>query len=715
MTEIPKSKQFMSNRVEEDDDSIDLGALLATLWRGKWIIALAAALAVLIGGYYAYVAATPLYRATATVMLQTKQDNIVDLQSVVGGLSGDSTEVNSEVEVLRSRGLMGKVVDRLDLVDDPEFNGKLREPGLIAGVRQNVTSSIKGLLGSSGAPSDAATADPERQTRDSVISALLEKVSISNVRQSLVFNVTVESQSPTKSALIADTIADLYILNQIEVKFEATEKATSWLTSRVAELQVELEAAENKVSEFNSRTQLVSLEGLQALERQIKDLRDRIDMAEATRATADARLEALQSAQTNAEKLAAANDPQLTRFGRTAAESEPMQAAFDARFDALLDRAELDAARAAQQLTALKNSEAELNRQIDVQGKDLITLQQLTREAEATRTLYEYFLTRLKETSAQQGIQQADSRVLSNAVVPNAPSEPRKSRILALSLILGLMIGAGIVLLREMRNNSFRTARDLEAATGHTVLGQLPVIPAGKRHKVMEYLANKPTSAAAEAVRNLRTSLMLSNVDAPPQVIVSTSSIPGEGKTTNSIALTYNLLGLGKRVLLIEGDIRRRTLNEYFPEMPQSGVVSVLAGDRSFEDCVHRPANFGADVLAGEKTAVNAADLFSSDKFKDFVKQMRGRYDAIIIDTPPVLVVPDARIIAQSADAILFTVQWDSTSRTQVEEALRMFENSNQRVTGLILSQISAKGMKRYGYGGSYGAYAGYGAKYYTG
>jgi polysaccharide biosynthesis transport protein len=715
MTEFPKTKQFASTLSEEDDDSIDLSALLGTLWRGKWIVGLAAAIALLLGGYYAYVVATPMYRATSVVMLQTKQDNIVDLQSVVGGLSGDSTEVNSEIEVLRSRGLMGKVVDRLDLVSDPEFNSKLQEPSLFDQVKGQIKGTVKGLLGLGSSENVEQTGDPQRRTRDNVISALLEKVSVSNIRQSLVFNVTVETRSPAKSASIADTIVDLYILNQIEVKFEATEQATSWLTNRVAELQVELEAAETKVSDFSSQTKLVSIEGLQALERQIKELRDRIDMAEQTRVKADSHLSAMKAAETNDEKLALTDDSQLERFGQTAATSSSMQTAFDARFDRLLERAEIDFARATKQLAALRNSEKEIDRQIARQGQDLITLQQLTREAQATRALYEYFLTRLKETSAQQGIQQADSRVLSRAVVPSAPSEPRKSRILALSMILGLMVGAGIVLLREMRNNSFRTAREMEAQTGYAVLGQLPVIPAAQRQKVLQYLASKPTSAAAEAVRNLRTSLMLSNVDNPPQVIVSTSSVPGEGKTTNSIALAYNLIGLGKRVLVIEGDIRRRTLNEYFPDMPRTGIVSVLSGERSFDEAVHRPESFAADVLAGEKTATNAADLFSSERFKDLIKEMRGRYDFIIIDTPPVLVVPDARIIAQVADAILFTVKWDSTSKQQVEEALRMFQNSNQRVSGLILSQISAKGMKRYGYGGSYGAYASYGAQYYTG
>ncbi|WP_108838560.1 polysaccharide biosynthesis tyrosine autokinase [Tateyamaria sp. Alg231-49] len=693
-----------------DEDVIDLGALLATIWRGKWLIILLTGLSVLAGGYYAYVMATPLYRSTAVVILETNQEQIVDLQSVAGGLSGDTSEVNSEVEVLRARGLMGKVVDRLNLVEDPEFNTELQA----ATLSDQVKDHIKDMLGLTDIPIVLTPEEQEQRTRDGVVTKLLEATSIRNVPLSLVFQVTVESENPRKSARIADTIVDLYILNQIEVKFEATEQATIWLSERVSELQARLEQAEADVSEFSASTELVSIEGLQALERQIKDMRDRIATAEANRSDLEAGITALEAAASKDAQAALADDAQLTRLLPRATTDDAMAQAFDTRFQQVLQRRQIELTRTDQQLRALRTSEVELNRALDQQGEDLITLQQLTREAEATRVLYEYFLTRFNETSAQQGIQQADSRILSNAVVPLNPSEPRKPLILAMSGMLGLMLGAGIILLREMRNNGFRTAQDLEAFTGYSVLGQVPSMPSSTRRKVLKYLSDKPTSAAAEAIRNLRTSIMLSNVDNPPKVILSTSSVPGEGKTTNSLALAQNLLGLGKSVLLIEGDIRRRTLNEYFSDVPKQGVVSVLNGDKSLSDAVFHNEGFGADVLAGEVTRINAADLFASEKFKQMIKEARESYDAVIIDTPPVLVVPDARIIAEVVDAIIFTVQWDKTSKTQVEESLRLFHTSGQRVTGLVLSQISARGMKRYGYGGRYGAYSAYGSKYYS-
>lgn len=694
----------------QQDDIIDLSAVLATLWRGKIWIALITAVFVVAAGYYAYVVATPKYRSTAVVILETNQQQILDLDSVVPGLTGDSTEVASELEVLRARSLMGKVVDRLGLVDDPEFNTDLQAVSQL----DQVQDMIKERLGLLTAPPTLPEEEQAARTRDAVITQLLRAVSVRNIPSSLVFQVTLETESATKSALLADTIVELYILNQIEVKSEATEQATIWLSERVAALQADLEAAEAEVGDFSASTDLVSLEDLQALERQIKDLRDRIDAARVVRTDVANRTSAIEVATTRADQAAIADDAQLTNLLARAADDESFLPTFDARLELVVARLNAEMMRADQQLAALELSEADLASDLDQQTQDLITLQQMRREAEATRVLYDYFLTRFNETSAQLGIQQADSRILSQAVVPNQPSEPRKPLIIAMAAFLGVLLGIAVILWKEARNTGFRTARDLERLSGHTVLGQIPRMPVRSRRKAIQYLTDKPMSAAAEAYRNLRTSLMLSHIDNPPKVIIMTSSVPGEGKTTNSIALAQNLLGLGKKVLLVEGDIRRRTLNEYFQNVPKDGLLSVMSGAKTLEDAVFQSPGFGADILAGEKTSTNAADVFSSEAFSSFIQTARQAYDAVIIDTPPILVVPDARIIAEHADAVIFTVKWDHTSQTQVEESLRLFHTSGQRVTGLALSQISPKGMKRYGYGGSYGAYAGYGSKYYS-
>ena len=704
------SGRSVSTSIQDDNisDEIDLSQLVRTLWRGKFLILFCAVIALIVGIWYAYVQAVPVYTSSTALALESRQEQVVDIESVMTGLGGDQQTINTEIEVIRSRGIAEKMVDQLSLMEDPEFNARLRpKPNFSIGM---AVSFIREKLGF--ANNVQVTPDP-RQAVDATIDNVLSVFSVSNVSNSFVFRITATTTAPAKSALMANILAELYIANQLDAKFAATEKATDWLTSRVAQLKIELETAEKEVKMFNANADLVSEEALIALNRQIKELRNRLTDAQTLRDDADLRFTQMRVAADTKDIILmqqAANDPALDRLAANLQENATaaLQTTFDTRFDQVINRAILERDRAINQIDALDETIALQENKIARQSEDLVALQQLQREAEASRLIYEFFLGRLKETSVQQGIQQADSRVISLAVVPTAASAPRKSMILALSMMLGLMLGAALVLAREFSQNTFRESTELEKRTGYTVIGQIPSIPARRRKRVLKYLQDKPTSVAAEAIRNLRTSVLLSDIDNPPQIIMSTSSIPGEGKTTQSLAIAQNLTGLGKTVLLIEGDLRKRIFAEYFDIKDKKGLLSVLSADTKLEDAVVHEPSLNADVLIGEKSTTNPADIFSSKRFGEFLAGLRKQYDYIIIDTAPVNLVPDARVIGQSVDAVMYTVKWDSTTHRQVQDGLRALENVNVRVAGLVLGQIDARQMKRYGYGDSYGSYGGY-------
>lgn len=663
-------------------NGIDFTNLIYALWQGKWLIVTTTALTILAGGYYAFVVVTPVYRSSSVVILEPKSDQIVTFQSVTGGLTGDTPEVNSEVEILRARSLMHDVVEKLDLFNDTEFNRSLTPPT----PKVVLKSKIKHRLGWSTPPENLTPVDFDRRTRDSVVTALLRKVRIENLRKSTVFRINVQTKTAAKSALIADTIAHLYVEQQITRKIESAAQATVWLENRVGELQLELEQAEAKASDFSASTALVSPESLQAQKRKIKALRERITEAEQEKILTEINAKTLQSARDIGTKIEVANDAQLTRF----ALDDTYRVAFDSRFETILERAASDKVRAGQQLETLRFSEADLRSQIDKQGQDLIYLQQLDREAHATRVLYEHFLSRLKETASQQGIQKADSRILSPAVIPYKPSEPRKSLIVSMSAIFGLTASLCLVLIAELRRSTFRSLSSLERHVGYIGLAQFPVISIAQKPDLLDELAANPKAWFSNSIRDLRTSLML-NKKRDLKVIGITSSVQNEGGASMAVALAANFVRLDKSVLLIDTCQTQDRINDYFGDEPTRGIFTVLRDEYGIDQSLHHPETLGADVLFCDDNSTSASDLFLSQKFETFVAEMKDRYALIIVNAPAITTAPATRAVLKTADTVLLSVKWDSTQKTDVNAALRMLQHADISVSGVLLSETETQ------------------------
>ncbi|WGW04477.1 polysaccharide biosynthesis tyrosine autokinase [Tropicibacter oceani] len=692
-------------------DSIDLVEVLRIFWRGKWLIAIFATGFALLVGYYAFNVAQPQYATSVRLALEVRSQQVVDLESVVSGVSTEQAAINTELEVITSRGLLEKLVQDLNLTEDPEFNVSLQDDSGLSVSKIKVF--IKDLFGVGG-PKDLEPSDED--TLLAVTEAISGSITANAQRNTYLLEIRVSTGDPKKSALIANRLAQIYLDDQIAIKFAATEYAVNWLSERVQDLELELKQKEDTIRELRAETDLISLEALEAINVRSKDIRERLADAEIAVTAAQARFEDL-SLLAESDDLAAIeaklNMPALRPLLRDAQRGDAQALrSFRAMVTAAVDQARDNLDRATSQRDSLETSYRRIQSEIDEQNTDLLKLNQLVREADATRVLYETFLARLKETSVQIGLQQADSRILSEAI-PGRLVAPRKTRMIAIGIILGGLLGAALSLLMDLRKNGFRTAEDLEKTTGYTSLAQIPQMPIKDRSGLVTFLRQNPTSAAAEAIRNLRTSVLMSNMASPPQIIMSTSSIPGEGKTTQAIALAQNLSGMNKKVLLIEGDIRRNTLSQYFGKESPAGLVAVVMGDASIEEAVMKDDLLGADILMGGKSEMNAADLFSTEMFRQFLLNIRNVYDYVIIDTPPVLVVPDARIIGPLVDAIIYSVHWDHTQKIQVKNGLRELSSVGVHVTGLVLSRVDPKGMKRYGYGGRYGAYSGYGNAYY--
>ena len=601
---------------------------LRALWRARWLIVVAALVGAALAAGYARGIAVPTYRAAVSLMLLPEEPRVIDLESVLPALGRDAQVVNTQAEVLRSRVLVGRLVDTLELTRDAEFNPALRAtaPAAPAALAAGLRERLEGWLGAPGPTAAAPPPDPRARTIEHVRAAL----DIAVAPETLVLTVAVTTRAPDKSARIANSLADLYLADQVALKLEANARATEWLSGRVADLQARLETAEARARSARAAQNLTSAEELTQMER---------------------RLEAL-------------------RALRTAA-------------DATAERVALD-----MQIAALTEA-------VQRASRDQVTVRQLEREAEATRLLYGNFLSRLQETALQTGRHAPDARILSAATPPAAPAWPRTGALVVLGLIGGTGLGALAALARAQWGGRIASMDEAHRVTGLPVLAALPELP--PRRTPLDALLRQPDGPLAEAVRDLRNSLLLAAPRPGAQVIALTGSVPGEGVSAAALTLAQLLSGWRKSVLLIEAAPAGRSILADFDAAERPGLLSVLAGVTDLDAALWRPEGAGMDVLVGERVSAAAADILSTDRLQRFLAEMRARYDYVLIDTPPVLARSEARLIAPLADAVVYAVRWKSTSIAQIRRGLVRFAGFGVPVTGVVLTRAAPRAARRAG------------------
>lgn len=721
----PKEKPFMKTTTNRSlsqmtessqsliPDEIDILKVLQVLWRGRLWIVLCMLICFIAGGYYAYRIAQPSYSATTVIEFAPKQSQVLGLEAMVSGTSVNQASLNTEIATILSREMAEAVVKKMGLTNDTAFNSP---------TQLTLKDRMKRIVGMPVPPPVLTIEQKESLALRRATSWVRNSISADGARDSYLLKITARADNPGKARELADATAESYIQSQLDEKYTETEQAIDWLSGRVEELETDLRNREIQINNLLSKTDVVSSESLQALQLQIKEFRDRLASRQKTRATIQEQVAIYQNAlasQSKPEILAAFDDRLLDRIGTQLEDNlegdTADRDAFFARAEALADATRLSLTRVNEEIAGLSQSVTSLENKGEEQGRDLRMLRQMQRELSVSQNLYNTFLVGLQETTVQVGLVRPDSRIMSSADTPQTAVAPRKTRILAISLFLGFLIGCAFLLVRELLNNRIQDMNELENLTNLPVLGSVPVYPIRKREELLNFISSNPTSSEMEAIRNLRTSILMQNSDKPSQIIMVSSSIPGEGKTSLSLSLAHNLSGLGKRVLLMEGDIRRRTLNEYLDKSQVTrGILDVVSGDSSLEDAIVHVSNIGVDILAGQRSDVNPADIFSSTAFKSLLERLREDYDHIVIDTPPVLVVPDARIIASMADKLLYVVKWDHTSREQIKNGVKLFEAFGQTISGFAITQVNVRKIRRYGYGDQYGAYASYGSSYYS-
>jgi capsular exopolysaccharide synthesis family protein len=361
--------------------------------------------------------------------------------------------------------------------------------------------------------------------------------------------------------------------------------------------------------------------------------------------------------------------------------------------------------------TTLAANLAAVQQNVGELSKAGVKLGELQREADANRALFETFLARFKETSQQDQILKPDARIISAAESPLAPSFPKKKVILAVALGIAVLLGVFLALLIERLDNGFRSPEQVEKMTGVPGLGLIPAAPVSRKTPPHEYLLQKPTSAYAEALQSVRTALHFSNVDHPPRVVLVTSALPQEGKTTFAISLARIAARSGLKVVLVDADMRRPKIAKLMGLESDAGLRELLAGDALIPGVLHKDEQTGLHIIPSRPDTPGPQDLLGSRRMRDLVRQMSTLYDMVVVDSPPIMAVSDPIVLSGLVDATLVLVRWETTPREVAISAIRQLRQSGGRIAGAVLTRVNMRKHARFSYGDSgyyYDQYKGY-------
>ena len=637
-------------------------SLMHIIKESKWLILLLAVFG-LVGGFVKAVSETPVYQANLTMAVEPSS-SLSGTQALFDPYAYRFYE--TQYELLKSRSVAQRVVEKLELVERPEISKLLVKPGLF----ESLAVELQKFFGTSYqlvpdvAEGKAPTTDAERERTARWLTYVVQSgVSVSGGEKTNLVSVTYRSINPVFAAEVANALVEAYIEQGLDSQANRSQQTTRWLSQRIEELKSTLDLSQSRLQEF-----LVAEDML--------DSRRGTDITTEELRTLNTEYLAARSNLDELEKRYGSLHPRIT----------------EARSEVQAAKRRLDS----------KSRSISLNRQKQIE------LDQLEREVQSNKELYEAFLNKFKEADlSSSGSQVARARIVDRALPPGSPIHPNKERIILLWTVGGLLLGVGIAFLRAQLDTTFKNGRVVETKLGLPLLGVMQMLKKEVDSVERHYLDNT-RSVFSESVNHIRTGITYSDVDNPPKVIVITSSVQSEGKTTlaSNLALSYAQLG---KTLLIDADLRRPRIKSIVNTGAKFGLVDYVAGAADLKECVKKdPDEPRLYILKSGTTPPNPLELLSSERFKVILEDFKKIFDHIIIDTAPVLPASDAVVLGRLCDSLILAIQSDRTTHHMARDALKRLHSSKVKVSGLILTQASIKKDNPYAYGGyyGYGAYA---------
>ena len=660
----------------------------------------------------------------------------------------DLTQLETQLQILRSKTIAVSVINKLRLEEDSDFKAPDRRFG-------KLLKRARSWFG-------AQTSEPEVRTADGpsddIIGAFEDRLSANRVGFSNVIEISYNSSDAERAAQIANAVASAYITDQLNAKFEANRVATTWLQDRVRELGEQASAAERAVNSFKLQNNIVATDGKLIDDQQVAELSSRLVAARTQTSDALARLDrfqALLSASDSDLNLdnpsfdAPVSDilgsPVITALRQQYLELARREADFSRRFGhdhlavvslrarmrdirtSILDEVRRFAETAKSDYEVAKQRQDEIEKQLSqaiaqsrTTNSASLTMRELQDKAKNYRSLYENFLQRFMGSAQQELFPIADARVISPASVPQSKSKPKTGLILALGLLGGLGLGTALGLLRDVMDRVFRTGSQVETILQTPCLSLVPLLnetqpkqATGEAKDSDEGLTKRtlvrgpgvfwsvvdaPLSRFSEFIRSVKLAIDLNATNSSHTVVGITSALPNEGKTTIAASLAQLIAQAGGRVILVDCDFRNPSLSRGLAPKATSGILEVISGKSSFEDTVWCDQGGNLSFLPTVKRGplFHTSEILASEATKKLFDKLRTNFDYVVVDLPPLAPIVDVRAAAHFIDCFLLTVEWGRTKIDVVQHALNSAPNVYEGLIGVALNKTDIKSMKRY-------------------
>ena len=671
----------------------------------------------LLAGVVATLLMTPYYTATSRIEISREQENVTNVKGLEADTVGQNLEFyQTQYSLLEARSLAERVVRSQRLAMDSQFFDAF-----------DVDPENSGLLSAQNSGGQKNISSSERALRLRLATdILLEHISISPIRGSSLVDINFSSPDPNLSARIANAWVEEFIAENLDRRFSSTADARKFLEEQLATLKAKLEDSERNLATYADNRQIVTLsternaEGNTVSQKTLATSNLETLNAALAEATADRITAESAARQSSGNENALANTAlNNLREARAEAQSEynklmvqfepgyPAAKALESKISSLSKSIAAEETRSKSGTLAryneAKNRELELQRKVNgLKGefsgerRDAIQYGILQREVDTNRQLYDGLLQRYKEIGVA-GVGSNNISIVDAANPPQKPSSPKLLLNVALAILAGMGLAAAYVFVREQIDQTIKDSAELKTKLGISPLG---AIPDADKEDVIESLKDKK-SVIWEAYLSIRTNLAFLTDHGVPRSFLLTSTRPNEGKSTSAFALASVLASTGKRVVLIDGDMRNASLHRLLSVQNTAGLSNYLSGTDDVKSLVQGTNEFGFDSILAGPIPPNAAELLSSDRMREFVAKLQEIYDIVIVDAPPVLGLADIPLLATAVEGVVYTVEANGVKVRDLQSALRRVRDSRARIFGGIITKTTRQN-SGYGYDYAY-------------